>query len=188
MTHTSFSGWGSYAVTGGCLHAQATSSPEGVTAVPHPLQPSGHRTRGIPSHCSPPVCHLVARPHYRVCVRHARAGRLRGLNAVSPHSHVVTSPRRHSSRSRPTSPSASPQSPKAVVVGSASPSSHRSWSPTNISQQLSTSHQSGIALIVLNAGTAGLKHDSIGTADLVKLKFLHWEREKRRSRPTHGLL
>ena len=54
VTHTYFSGWGSCAVTGGCVHAQATSSPKGVTAVPHPLQPSGLRTRGIPSHCSPP--------------------------------------------------------------------------------------------------------------------------------------
>ena len=39
MTHTYFSGWGSYAVTGGCVHAQATPTPKGVTAVPHPLQP-----------------------------------------------------------------------------------------------------------------------------------------------------
>ena len=108
MTHTYFSEWGSYAVTGGCVHAQATPSPKGVTAVSHPLQPSGLCTRGIPSHCSRLVCHLVARPHCRVCVRHSRAGRWRALSAVSPHSHVVTSPRRHSSRSRPTSPTASP--------------------------------------------------------------------------------
>ena len=133
MTHTYFSGWGSYAVTGGCVHAQATPSPKGVTAVPHPLQPSGLRTRGIPSRCSPPVCHLVARPHCRVCVRHSRAGRLTALNAVSPHSHAVTSgdtlvgvdqhPRRrlpgprnglvgHHRRSRPTSPTAIHKSAK----------------------------------------------------------------------------
>ena len=108
VTHTNFSGWSSCAVTGGCVHAQATPNPKGVTAVPHPLQPSGLRTRGIPSHCSPPVCHLVARPHCRVCVRHSRAGRMTSLNAVSPHSHIVTSPRRHTSPSRPTSQTASP--------------------------------------------------------------------------------
>ena len=59
------------------------------------------------------------------------------------------------------------------------------------SQLLSTSHQSGFAFVVLNAGTAGLKHlpvFSIGTADLVKFKLLHWEREKRRPRPTRDLL
>ena len=47
------------------------------------------------------------------------------------------------------------------------------------------------ALIVLNAGTAGLKHlpdFSIGTADLVELRLLHLERVKRRPCPTHGLL
>ena len=118
MTHTYLSGWSSYAVSGGCVHAQATPSPKGVTAVPHPLQPSGLRTRGIPSHCSPLVCHLVARPHCRVCVRHSRAGRLRALNAVSQHSHVVTSPRRHSSRSRPTSPTASPRAAQWVCGSS----------------------------------------------------------------------
>ena len=185
MTHTNFSGWGSYAVTGGCVHAQATPSPEGVTAVPHPVQPSGLRTHGIPSHCSPPVCQLVARPHCRVCVRHSRVGRLRALNAVSPHSHVVTSPRRHSGRSSTNISNGVSQGRAMGLWG------HRCWSSTNISQQLSTSHQSGTALIDLNAGTAGLKHlpdFSIGTADLVKLKLLHWEREKRRPRPTRDLL
>ena len=150
VTHTYFSGWGSCAVTGACVHAKATPSPKGVTAVPHPLQPSGLRTRGIPSHCSPPVCHLVARPHCRVSVRQSRAGRMRALNAVSPHSHIVTSPRRHSGPSRPTSQTAFP-GPHNGLGSSQNESDQQS------SQLLSTSHQSGIALVVLNAGSARLK-------------------------------
>ena len=139
---------------------QATPSPKGVTAVPHPLQPSGLRTRGIASHCSHPVCHLVSRPHCRKCVKHSRAGRMRAQNAVPPHSHVVTSPRRHSSRSSTNISRRRLPGPRSGFVG------HHSWSPTNnhhnristrsqsgrrwlcVAQLLSTSHQSGIALIV----------------------------------------
>ena len=185
--------------------------------MPHPLQPSGLCTRGIPSHCSPPVCHSVAPPHCRVCVRHSRAGRLRALNAVSPHSHVVTSPRRHSSRSRPTSPTASPwravglwviavgvdQHPKLHLHRV--PKRYRRWlcvaqyrRPTapswaaqwacGSSQKESTNIPNcypqvtrAVALVVLYASTAGLKHLSIKTvtAGLVKLKLLYWERVKK---------
>ena len=48
-----------------------------------------------------------------------------------------------------------------------------------------------VALIVLNAGTARLKHlpdFSTSIADLVKLKLLHWERAKGRPRCTRSLL
>ena len=121
--------------------------------MPHPLQPlwTSHTrdpepllSPGVPLGCSAAL----------QSVRHSRAGRLRAPNEESPHSHVVTSPRRHSSRSRPTSPTASPwaaqwacgssqlefdqhlttaspQGPKAVVVGCASPSTadllHLPW-------------------------------------------------------------
>ena len=114
-----------------------------MTAEPHPLQPSGLRTRGIPSRCSPPVCHLVARPHCRVCVRNSRACRLKALNAVLPHSQIVTSPRRHSSPSRPTSQTASPWAAQWACGSSQKESDQQS------SQLLSTSHQSGFALVVL---------------------------------------
>ena len=114
MTHTYFSGWGSYAVTGGCVHAQATPSPKGVTTVPHLLQPSGLHTRGIPSHCSPRCATRLPTALQSVCQAPAcwwREGlktRTCRPTAGSAPSRLVTSPRRHSSPSRPTSQTASP--------------------------------------------------------------------------------
>ena len=183
------------------------------------------------------MCHLVARPHCRVCVKHSRAGRMKTLNAVSPHSHAVTSHRRHSSPSRPTSQTASPwaaqwacgssqlesdqqssqphlhKDPKRSSLVVRRPGDtpvrvdqhprrrlpgprnrlvgHRRRSPTNNHHNCYPQVTRAIALIELNAGTAGLKHLSVfstATAGLVKLKLLHWEREKRRPRPTRDLL
>ena len=54
-----FSGRGRCAVTGGRVHARATPTPKGVTALPHPLQPLldvAHT--GSQADCSPPVCTL----------------------------------------------------------------------------------------------------------------------------------
>ena len=87
------------------------------------------------------------------------------------------SPRRHSSRSRPTSPTASPWAAQ-WACGS---SQKESTNIPNCYPQITRA----VALIVLNAGTAGLKHlpdFSTGTADLVKLKLLHWERVKKMSK------
>ena len=56
-------------------------------------------------------------------------------------SHLDASPRRHSSRSRPTSPTASPWAAQWAL-------GHRSWSSTNIPFCISTRSQSGFAFVV----------------------------------------
>ena len=224
VTHTYFSRWGSYTVTGGCVHAQATPSAKGVTAAPsaptlwtsHTRDPQPLLSPGVPLGCSAAlqsVCQvLVCRP-----IESTK----RGIAALSCCDVAQETLDQHLQRRLP--------GPRSGLVG------HRSWSSTNISQphlhkvpkryrrwlcvaqycrptapswaaqwacgssqkestNIPDCYPQGtraVALIVLNAGTAGLKHlpdFSTGTADLVKLKLLHREREKRRPRPTLGLL
>ena len=107
---------------------------------------------------------------------------------------MLTSPKRHSSRSRPTSPTASPQGPNAVLRWLCV-DQHRTTVPRRpaaslklhlrIAAPLETRPQSStLPGLVLNAGTAGLKHlsdFSTSTADLVKLKLHHWERVKKKT-------
>ena len=59
---------------------------------------------------------------------------------------------------------------------------------TNIHHNCYPQVTRAVALVVLNAGTAGLKHlpdFSIGTAGLVKLKLLYWERVKKEKTTSH---
>ena len=141
--------------------------------MPHPLQPSGLRTRGIPSHCSPHGVPLCCPPHCRVCVRHSRAGGVKDKNAHlcrptvgSAPSRLVTSPRGHSGRSSTNLSRRRFRGPRSGLVGHRRRS--RPTSPTAIHNSPERSHE-------LNAGTAGLEHltdFSIRTADLEKLKLL----------------
>ena len=174
------------------------------------------------------MCHLVARPHCRVCVGHSRAGRLRALNAGSPHSHVDVAQETLWSEFDQHLTTASPRAAQwacgSSQLGSDQQSSqlhlhkvpkrsslvvrrprdtlvrvdqhprrrlpgprnglvgHRRRRSTNIPNCYPQVTRA-VALIDLNAGAARLKHlsyFSIGTADLVELELLHWEREERR--------
>ena len=95
-------------------------------------------------------------------------------------SRLVTSPRRHSGPSSTNISRRRLPGPRNGLVGHRRRS--RPTSPTAI-------HKSrAVALVVLKAGTAGLKHlpdSSIGTVDLVKLKLLHWGSEKREDHVPH---
>ena len=149
----------------------------------HTRDPEPLLSPGVPLGCP---------PHCRVCVRHSRAG---GVKDYSAHLQTNCGQRAFTTCdvAQETLLSEFDQhlttaSPRAAQWARGS-SQKESYQQT--SQLPCTSHQSGFAFVVLNAGTAGLKHlpdFSIGTADLVKLKLLHWEREKRRPRPTRDLL
>ena len=145
--------------------AHAHPQPQGSDGCAPSAPTSGLRTRGISSHCSSPVCQLVARPHCRVCVRHSRAGRMRALNAVSPHSHIVTS-------AQETHWSESTNIPDGVSLGRAVGLGVIAVGvrPTNHHNRISTRTQSGFRI------------------GCIKCRYCqtYWEREKRRSRPTRG--
>ena len=78
-----FSGRGRCAVTGSRVHARATPTPKGVTALPRPLQlPWTSHTRDPEPTALPRCAQSVTRLHNECCVRHPRADRMRAQTAV----------------------------------------------------------------------------------------------------------